>query len=367
MLVGIRARLSPIKVPIALLVVTAMMNGGASAKTVVWDRSTLVQVARGGTYARMVRIPGGDILCGFEGHGAAMVTRSADDGKTWSKPQVVAKAPSGSASNSEMLVLANGSVLYLYNERPNDGVHQFTIQVSASTDSGRTWNHLGTAYTADTEPRNGCWEPSAVQLPSGETQLFFANENPYRNSDEQEITLLRSFDSGRTWRDPKAVSFRKGHRDGMPVPLVLRDGKGVVVAIEDNGYTPMFTPAIIHTTAEDNWNQSCAGAASPRRWRAIDAPTSVEWGGAPYIRQVPGGETILSFQSSVGRDYPQMVVYVGDENARNFRGRSVPFDVPSGQGGWWGSIFIKNATTITAISSFDGGVWAIDGHLQHRD
>lgn len=367
MLVRISVGCSLFKLPIAVVVVSAMMGGGAPAKTVVWDKSTLVQVARGGSYARMVRVAGGDILCCFESRGAAMLTRSADDGATWSRPQVVATAPSGTASNPELLVLADGKILYFYNERPNDGVHHFTIQVSASADNGRTWKRLSTAYTADTVSKNGCWEPSAIQLPSGEIQLFFANEYPYQDSDEQEITLLRSFDGGRTWSAPKTISFRPGHRDGMPVPLILADGKGIVVAIEDNGYTPMFTPAIIHTSIEHNWNQSYAGAASPRRWRAINAPTSVEWGGAPYIRQMPSGETILSFQSSVGRDYPQMVVYVGDPNARNFGGRSVPFDVPLGQGGWWGSIFIKNATTVTAVSSFSGGVWAIDGHLQQSD
>lgn len=341
-----------------------MTNGQASGKTIVWDKSTLIRVGAPGTYARMVRVAGGDILCGFEADGEATLVCSIDDGKTWSKPELVAKAPSGSASNSELLVLANGSILYLYNERPNDGVHHFTIQISISKDNGHKWSHLSTAYVAATDPHNGCWEPSAIQLPSGEIQLFFANENPYRHSDEQEITLLRSTDNGRTWSAPHTISFRAGHRDGMPVPLVLADNKGIVVAIEDNGYTPMFTPAIIHTSVADGWKQPAAGAASLRRIRAIDVPTSVEWGGAPYIRQMPSSETILSFQSSVGRDWPRMVVYVGDSDARNFAGRSVPLNVPADQGGWWNSLFVKNPTTITAVSSFDGGIWAIDGHIK---
>lgn len=349
---------------IVILGVLILMTSQVSGKTVVWDKSTLVQVAPGGTYARMVRVPGGDILCGFEAGGVAMLVRSSDEGKTWSKAEVVAKAPSGSASNSELLVLKNGWILYLYNERPNDGKHHFTIQVSVSKDNGKTWKHLSQAYEAATDFHNGCWEPAAIQLPSGEIQLFFANEFPYPHSDEQEITMLRSFDNGKTWGEPKAISFRAGHRDGMPVPLVLQDNKGIVVAIEDNGYTLMFTPAIISTSVEDNWKGSFASGASPRRYRAIKKPTKVEWGGAPFIRQMPSGETILSFQSSVGRRWPQMVVYVGDDAARNFEGRSVPFEVPADQGGWWNSIFIKNATTITAMSSFNGGVWAIDGHIE---
>ena len=172
--------------------------------------------------------------------------------------------------------------------------------------------------------------------------------------------MLRSFDDGKTWSEPKAVSFRAGHRDGMPVPCLLKD-KGIVCAIEDNGFSQMFHVMIVHTT--DNWNQPAADGNSPRRWKAVEQPIDVEWGGAPYIRQMPAGETILSFQSSVGRDKPQMVVYVGDENARNFGGRSVPFKVPKNKGGWWGSLFVKDDRTVTAISSCNGGVWAIDGKV----
>lgn len=345
--------------------VMAMAVGNAQAveKTIVWDKSTLVRVAAG-SYARMVRVAGGDILCGFSDAGGVCIARSSDDGKTWSKTEMLAKAPQGYATNPELLVLANGWILYLYNERPDDHVHKFTIQVMVSKDNGHTWKHLSTPYVADTEWDNGCWEPSAIQLPSGEIQLVFANENPYRDSKEQEISLCRSFDNGRTWTEAKPISFRAGHRDGMPVPMLMRDGKGIIVAIEDNGYTLMFTPALIFTSLKDNWNQSSASGASPRRMRPITAPTNVEWGGAPYIRQMPSGETVLSFQSSVGRAHPQMVVYVGDENARNFGGKTIPFEVPSDQGGWWNSLFVKNDKTITAISSFNGAVWAMDGHIE---
>ena len=332
-------------------------------KTIVWDESTLVLVHKGGSYARMIRLKGGDILCCFEEWGKSYVRRSTDNGRTWAEPILLAERERTWCANPELLQLANGWILFFHNERPDDGVRHFTIQVTVSKDGGRTWKHLARAYEADVNPHNGCWEPSAIQLPSGEIQLFFANEFPYKNSDEQEITLLRSFDNGKTWSKRETACFRAGHRDGMPVPCVLRDGKGIVVAIEDNGYTPMFTPAIIYTSMKDNWNRGFASGASPRRWRAVKKPTNVEWGGAPYIRQMPSGETILSFQSSVGREKPQMVVYVGDENAKNFGGRTVPFQVPSNKGGWWGSLFVKDDKTITAISSCNGGVWAIDGHI----
>lgn len=360
-----------LRIPVFAAILTALSisfvyGGDAGMKTIEWDKSTLVQVHKGGTYARIIRVNDGDILCGFEDWGKAWLTRSSDNGRTWGEPILVAEAPSGTASNSELLQLKNGWVLYLYNERPSDGIHRFTIQVSVSKDNGKTWQHLSKAYEADVVSKNGCWEPSAIQLPTGEIQMVFANEYPYKESDEQEISLVRSFDNGKSWSKPKVISFRAGHRDGMPVPLMLQNGKGIVAAIEDNSYTLMFTPAIIHTTIEDNWSKPYASGGSPRRWRAVDKPINVEWGGAPYIRQMSSGETILAFQSSVGREHPQMVVYVGDENAHNFTGRSVPFSVPSNQGGWWPSLFVKDDHTITAISACNGGIWAIDGRIAEK-
>lgn len=348
---------------IMLLTLTAGPSESYVPKTIEWDRSSLVLVHAGGAYARMIRLTDGDILCCFEHKGKSWVKRSKDNGRTWGEPILVAAAPSGAAANPEMLLLANGDILFFYNERPTDGIHRFTIMVSASKDGGQTWKHLSCAYEADVVGDNGCWEPAAIQLPSGEIQLFFANEYPYKDSTEQEITMMRSFDNGKRWTEPKAVSFRANHRDGMPVPCLLQGDKGIALAIEDNGYTRMFHPVIIHTSLEDNWKQSYASGASPRRWRAIKKPINSEWGGAPYLRQMRSGETILSFQSSVGRDWPQMVVYVGDENARNFGGRTVPFEVPLGSGGWWNSIFIKDEQTVTAISGCNGGIWAIDGRI----
>lgn len=337
--------------------------GADVGKTIEWDKSTLRLVHKNGSYARMIRLKGGDILCCFEEWGKSLVKRSTDNGETWGEPILLAQKEHHWCANPELLQLANGWVLFFYNARPDDGVHHFSINVRVSKDGGHTWQPETTAYEAAVDGHNGCWEPAAIQLPSGEIQVFFANEFPYPHSDEQEITVLRSFDNGKTWGKRETACFRAGHRDGMPVPFILNDGKGIVVAIEDNGYTPMFTPAIIHTTVKDNWKSCPVSGGSARRWRAVKKPVSVEWGGAPYIRQMPTGETILSFQSSVGREKPQMVVYVGDEDAKNFGGRTVPFDA-NVNGGWWNSLFVKDDKTITAISTCNGGVWAIDGHVR---
>jgi hypothetical protein len=338
------------------------------AKTIRWDRSTLTLIAERGGYGRMIRLTGGDVLCAFGRRGNVCTSRSSDNGKTWSTPKAIVEYEFGAAANPELLQLANGSVLLSYNERPRDGKHHFAIRTSISRDGGKAWTAGSLVYQADTLWGNGCWEPAQIQLPSGEIQLYFANENPYRNTNEQEISMVRSRDNGLTWGEPTTICFRKDHRDGMPVPLILSNGKGIVVAIEDNASGRKFRPAIISTPMIDNWNQPYADGSSPRRWWALahSLPDNIN-AAAPYIRQFPTGETVLSCQIHETGAEPVMAVYVGDDEARNFAGKTIPFDVDPGRSGKWNSLLIKNATTVTALSgtTINGttGLWAVDGRL----
>lgn len=345
------------------------------AIAIKWDASTLVRV-HGGTYGRMIRLRDGGILCGFEAGGKSWTTRSRDNGKTWRAPLLAAAIPYAAAANPELLPLKSGRILLFFNQRPRDGIHPFAIGCSTSDDNGATWRQRDTLiFEAGTDAKNGCWEPAAIQLPSGEIQLFFANEFPYPNSDEQQITLMRSLDNGATWSRPEVVAFRAGHRDGMPVPLLLRDPRGriksIICSIEDNGLVPgaLLQPAIISTPLGKSWRQPVVGGSSPQRWGAVTPPLAANiYAGAPYIRQLPSGETLLSCQSQEGgRDKPQMVVYIGDGEARRFGRKSVPIPLPGNVGGWWNSLFVKDADTITALTDTtingQSGVWAIDGRV----
>jgi hypothetical protein len=162
----------------------------------------------------------------------------------------------------------------------------------------------------------------------------------------------------------------------MSIPLILEGDKGIVVAIEDGfreivdgvRYFTSMHPSIIFTTAADNWNQPTVGQDSPNRWRALKSPLPDSvYAGAPYIRQFPTGETVLSCQSTQDGPLREMVVYVGDESARDFDAKTVPFHADEGRQSQWNSLFIKNATTVTAISGTTiggvSGLWAIDGEL----
>jgi hypothetical protein len=155
----------------------------------------------------------------------------------------------------DKLELNDGSILVCYNPRPFD-IHpsrKFGIRSKKSYDGGNTWEDERLLYEAGHEFENGCWEPSAVQLPDGEIQLFFADEGPYTHSSEQNISLLRSHDNGMSWTTtPEIVSFRAGSRDGMPVPILLKNKRETAIAIEDNGFQN-FKPYIIKSLADFRW------------------------------------------------------------------------------------------------------------------
>lgn len=353
-----------------LLCLRAHGAANGSLPSLTWDPNTLTLIVPGGGYARMIRLASGHLYCCYQRAGAIWVMRSRDEGFDWLAPAKVAEYAYGHPANPELLQLTDGTLLCFYNERPKDGEHPFTIMMVRSDKRILSWSHPQRLYTADVNWDNGCWEPAAIQLPSGEIQVFFANENPYRQSNEQEISLLRSFDEGRTWTEAETASMRAGSRDGMPVPLNLQGGRGLVVAIEDNGLSGRFKPTILYSTLFDSWHRAPVGSGSVQRWGAMreTLPAAV-YAGAPYLRQMPSGHTILSFQTDAGgRQAYQMAVCIGDAWARDFGSPSYPFDLPGDVSGLWNSLCVKDANTVTALSgtTINGirGIWAIDGHFE---
>ncbi|MCA1482081.1 sialidase family protein, partial [Bradyrhizobium sp. NBAIM08] len=123
-----------------------------------------------------------------------------------------------------------------YNPRPAKGnaSGHYGIRTKKSYDGGLSWTDERLLYEAGSKFEDGCWEPSQIQLPSGEIRLFFSDEGPYTNSNEQNISLFRSLDNGLAWTaQPQMVSFRAGKRDGMPVPVLLKDKNEILFSIED--------------------------------------------------------------------------------------------------------------------------------------
>lgn len=357
-------------------------------KEIVWDQSSLKQVAplagdKSADYARMIQLSNGNLLCVYESSGNVECTVSKDLGKTWLNPFTIAAAvPGVSMSVPEILELKDHSLLASYNPRPHkingswDTTKRFAIRTKKSYDQGKTWTDERLIYQADYKFDDGCWEPAQIQLPSGEIQLFFSNEGVYKQSSEQNISLFRSKDNGLTWTtEPEIVSFRPNHRDGMPVPILLNGTNTIVFSIEDNA-NGQFNPSVIRNTLKENW-QKTVGANDAHRTYALAAklPDSV-YAGAPYLRQLHSGETILSYQGTLNRknkwDLACMQVAVGNRNAENFEMVSSPFNVPIEKQGLWNALCILKDDTIIAITSTNAygnhnAVWMIKGHLVNKN
>lgn len=342
---------------------------------IVWDGGTERKIKESGTYARIIRCSDGRFWMAFEDlHGNVAVSYSYNC-HAWSEDRVVfpRKFESGTlvnAANAEIIALDNGILVCGANYRPvSQGVVPYSITVSRSFDNGLTWEPPHVLYEAGTFFKDGCWEPSFLWLPDGTLQLYFANESPYRESDEQEISLLESKDNGDTWSaKPRTVSFRKNHRDGMPVAEIF--GNDIVLVIEDN-YDGDFKPYTVRTSLSDNWNIPVCGNSPERNKALVDDVPDSAYMGAPYLLKLPSGEAVVSYQTNEkrGRDreLSSMEVAIGDSCARNFTKRSRPFDIPENRSGKRNSLMLLNDSTILAVCSSgrDGhpAIWVKEGRI----
>lgn len=267
-----------------------------------------------------------------------MIT-SIDDGISWSDEKLITTSHNNiNIANPEILELADGSLILAYNLRPRPGADgfydpskKFSICIKRSRDKGNTWQDEQLLYEAGSDFKNGCWEPSMLQLPSGEIRSYFANEGIYLQSDEQNISMLSSVDNGVTWtKEPEIVSFARGFRDGMPVPVYDKQQHKILLAIEDNSAEGEFNPSIITLPLQRDGR--VADANSIARTRLLNQEISNRvYAGAPYIKEFMNGTLVLSFQSTLNRGsdwrLSTMDVAIGSEPGK-LRLTTRPFDIP---------------------------------------
>lgn len=307
-----------------------------------------------------------------------VMRRSYDNGNTWQPPKVIMPDNNQNRyygfSTPELLTLKNGWLLLAYTGRgkPDDSTHN-NIQITISKNAGITWSKPTIVATGRS------WEPAMIQLPDGTVEIFFSTElsssNKARGRHEQKIVMASSDDNGKSWQPSVDIAFGSKRRDGMAAPLVLKDGKGIVVAFESVYHDK--SPCFIWSSADAQWRYKGLGSeGNGRRW----CGTANIWGGAPYMIQLPTGETLISVQDAGGRPierYTQwrkntMLVLVGNSSARSFSNTSCPWpNLPNNEGAYFNSIFLKNDSTVLAVSTYNfkdkhSEIWCKEGRIKRN-
>lgn len=332
---------------------------------IYWDIESRQTIFNSGSYARLIQLHDGRLLAVGESGGGVSINWSQDLGKTWGTPRlIVANEERLPFAVPDVIQLENGDIVIGYNPRPSapySPERKFGIRCVRSADNGATWSDQIIIYNASHEGSEGCWEPCFLELPSGELQCYFANEHHFPDSGEQEISMCRSFDGGKTWSSDNRICFSAGSRDGMPVPILTEKGE-IAVIIEDNGWPGYggFRATTVRTPLEDNWKDWVGRNGRRKMIFAAEADKNYI-SAAPYIRKLGTNATLASWQGDrpprqgLGESYFDMYVGVGDSDGNNVKAIVAPFGLPTDQHGLWNSVTALDDGTVFAVSSV--GTW----------
>lgn len=349
-----------------------LINGttARAASWVEWDRASDRVISapndNGAAAPRARQLANGEILFVYH-HGEVLgdcgsrvtVRKSRDGGATWYQTQQV-DGPSERGfwgfSNPDFIELGHGRLMLVSAARGKADPHspdpfisecqRSGLRVRFSDDYGKTWG----APRMVAAGRGRVWEPSIVRLPTGELEIFYANESPDLEEEgaSQCIEYIRSTDGGQNWGAPVLVTEQAGCRNGMPTALALRNGH-VVCGQEVVGLAT--SPWIV-----DLLN------GQKRSYHL--AQTTYEFGAAPFLARTPDGGTLLAFHSQCDQPlglkrqpgawlFSQIYVQRGDAEADHFGPASCPWPpAEERSGAFFPSLMVTNGGGLVAMASF---------------
>ncbi len=340
-------------------------------KQMIWNSTTRRKIADG-NYARIRELDNQKLIAVYSKGNNVHIKYSEDYGNTWDNEQLLAVGDANyNMTNAEAIQLTNKSIIVGFNRRVKEekwgSEYTYGIMAVSSQDYGQTWSGPKLIYNAGNSDEIGCWEPAFLELPDRELHCYFANEYPYPGTNEQEISLLRSFDNGESWTtDIETASFASGARDGMPVPIL--DGDNILLAIEDNSNNHVLQPTIIKEPISSNWKNGSVSSYDNRRFHAVPGFSTGRYAGAPYIAKLNSGELILSFQDRNDREkgFETMKVLVGESINGPFNNESVPFVISKTNSAKWNSLCVLedgDVIAITSTNAYDRGIYMVKGKM----
>ncbi|MCM8526482.1 MAG: glycoside hydrolase [Lentisphaeraceae bacterium] len=338
-----------------------------------WESEEAVYIGSG-SYSRLVGYKN-KILCFYEDNGVISMVKGSGDAKEWGQPKKVAEYKDGAAITPGPVVLKNGDILCFYVDSPlEDFKDYFRIMMTRSKDEGESWSDPVKLFQAGNNFKAGCWEPSACQVKNGAIYLFFSNELPYGDSNEQEVTMLMSTDNAKKWSKPEKLVFKKSRRFGAPSVMTLNDDKGMLLLVDegpDENTAEKQKPVMLFSTIEDKWERPLTKTAETL-WdpfiRSLDKET---YAASPSLGRLSSGETVMSVSYNEGdRKEPLIAVFLGDPSGKFFTYKTEPFKLAPEVRAHWSSVYIlggdKVAVAATATLNEKQGIWLKLGTLEYK-
>ena len=268
-------------------------------------------------------------------------------------------------STCDATVLQNGDIMAIASFRSSRNfrrTNEFNgLAMKISSDGGRTWGEEQIIY------KGSNWEPQILQLPDGEIQVYFTHGGPKIQPQmeagipESEMVpssgtaIIRSKDNGKTWdpyvMEPPYAAHRVSQQyaytkkgiqvftDQMPCAILLNNTDTIALAMES-----MFVrdgeDVLYITTAysDDNW---AVGLGLDEEGPA-DKQENMWHGAAPYLRQFPSGETVLSYNQK------RFQIRMGDSLAREFGDPLFPLNGT----GRWGSLELIQSHIVVGTMAY---------------
>ncbi|MBQ2733399.1 MAG: exo-alpha-sialidase [Clostridia bacterium] len=311
-------------------------------------------------YPRVKQMSNGKFILFYQNgnHGPDIYYCLSDDGFEYGDPQLLFKGTADKLySTCDALVLKNGDVLAIASYRLATNYLRYPMQsgivIKRSTDNGATWSNEQVIF-------RGCnWEPSLLQLESGEIHAYWTNTTGLSTGEgtftSTGTAIVRSNDNGYTWTGNinKAMSGQivsqqkteviKGVQmfsDQMPVAVELHNGR-IALALETRlDRVGSFRISIAHS--DDNW----ATALEP--FKDVGPSTKLAKycvGAGPYIGQFESGETLISYNRK-----NNLTFRIGDDNSEKFGLEFSPFAGVSTN--YWGCFDIIGTHSIVTANEY---------------
>lgn len=259
--------------------------------TVSWEKGELIDTGvRDGGYPRLYSLKNGTLLLGVDG---MTVYRSTDYGLTWEKPAHASQKQKGTA-NAAFFQTEDGTVYLGFRSTYHNADRSFysSIQVSYSTDNGKTWKKHSTVYenTEEDGAYHGVWEPHFGMM-NGKLTCFYANDSRDVTS-YQNIEYKQWDPEAQEWTNRTIVCNGEDHksRDGMPVWMQLSTGEYVcVIEAWNKDDNDRFAIQLTYSTDGVEWSDPVT-VMRPTKTGKVCA--------APYIVELPNGQLVISSQTN---------------------------------------------------------------------